>query len=71
MQVAINFNVELFLQYMFEDQNFGKPYFSTYLKLSMFILYLTGFFVWRSWWLQCHKNNRVNKFPLQQIHSLF
>lgn len=38
---------------------YGKPYFSTYVKSSMFIIYLAGFIVWRSWWLQCHKSSMV------------
>lgn len=43
-------------EYLFNDRHFDKPYFSTYLKLSLFVLYLTGFVVCRSWWYQCKKN---------------
>ena len=49
-------------EYIFKDRHYDKPYFSTYLKLSMFILYLVGFLFRRSWWYQCKKQNRVSVF---------
>ncbi|PIO14098.1 hypothetical protein AB205_0044250, partial [Aquarana catesbeiana] len=34
---------------------FDKPFFSTFAKTSMFVLYLLGFIVWRPWRQQCTK----------------
>ncbi|XP_040297808.1 solute carrier family 35 member F5 isoform X1 [Bufo bufo] len=39
-------------------QEFHKPFFSTFAKTSMFILYLLGFVVWRPWRQQCSKRLR-------------
>ncbi|KAG8432200.1 hypothetical protein GDO86_016734 [Hymenochirus boettgeri] len=39
--------------YIFQEYN--KPFFSTFAKTSMFILYLLGFIVWRPWREQCAK----------------
>ncbi|KAM5152243.1 solute carrier family 35 member F5 [Mantella aurantiaca] len=36
-------------------QEFNKPFFSTFAKTSMFVLYLLGFIVWRPWRQQCTK----------------
>lgn len=36
-------------------QEFDKPFFSTFAKTSMFVLYLLGFIVWRPWRQQCTK----------------
>lgn len=41
------------LQYIFKDIGYDKPFFSTYLKTSMFMLYLLGFLFWRPWRRQC------------------
>ena len=40
-------------EYIFKQQNFNKPFFSTYLKTSLFMLYLPGFLVHRPWRDQC------------------
>ena len=40
-------------EYIFKEQNFNKPFFSTYLKTSLFMLYLPGFVVHRPWREQC------------------
>ncbi|XP_041475596.1 solute carrier family 35 member F5-like [Lytechinus variegatus] len=40
-------------QYIFKDIGYDKPFFSTYLKTSMFMLYLLGFLFWRPWRRQC------------------
>ncbi|XP_068102440.1 solute carrier family 35 member F5 isoform X2 [Hyperolius riggenbachi] len=37
-------------------QEFNKPFFSTFAKTSMFILYLLGFAVWQPWRQQCSNN---------------
>ena len=40
-------------EFIFKYQKFNKPFFSTYLKASMFMLYLPGFMVYRPWREQC------------------
>ncbi|KAM8857824.1 solute carrier family 35 member F5-like isoform 1-T1 [Synchiropus picturatus] len=39
--------------YIFKQQEFNKPFFSTFIKTSMFVLYLMGFLLWRPWRQQC------------------
>lgn len=41
------------MQYIFKDENFNKPFFSTYVKTTMFMLYLLGFIFWKPWRDQC------------------
>ncbi|XP_064079213.1 solute carrier family 35 member F5-like isoform X2 [Macrobrachium nipponense] len=43
-------------EYIFHDSGFNKPFFSTYLKTSMFSLYLLGFIFWSPWRHQCSHN---------------
>lgn len=40
-------------QYIFKRQDYNKPFFSTFTKTSMFVLYLLGFLLWRPWRQQC------------------
>ncbi|KAG8178495.1 hypothetical protein JTE90_023423 [Oedothorax gibbosus] len=40
-------------EYIFKDENFSKPFFSTYVKTTMFVLYLLGFVFWKPWRNQC------------------
>ncbi|KAK4295034.1 hypothetical protein Pmani_032369 [Petrolisthes manimaculis] len=40
-------------EYIFSDMGYDKPFFSTYLKTSMFSLYLLAFTFWRPWRQQC------------------
>ncbi|GFT94442.1 solute carrier family 35 member F5 [Nephila pilipes] len=40
-------------EYIFNYENFSKPFFSTYVKTTMFILYLLGFVFWKPWRNQC------------------
>ncbi|XP_076046427.1 solute carrier family 35 member F5 isoform X2 [Oratosquilla oratoria] len=40
-------------KYIFENCGFDKPFFSTYLKTSMFSLYLLRFLFWAPWRRQC------------------
>lgn len=42
---------------LFKDENFHKPFFSTYAKTTMFMLYLTGFLFWKPWRQQCKKSH--------------
>lgn len=39
--------------YIFKRQEYNKPFFSTFTKTSMFVLYLLGFLLWRPWRQQC------------------
>ncbi|XP_008327236.1 solute carrier family 35 member F5 [Cynoglossus semilaevis] len=39
--------------YIFKQQEYNKPFFSTFAKTSMFVLYLLGFLLWRPWRQQC------------------
>ncbi|KAG1675360.1 Solute carrier family 35 member F5 [Nymphon striatum] len=41
------------IEHMFPDGGFHKPFFVTYLKTSMFALYMLGFIVCRPWRAQC------------------
>ncbi|RXM99592.1 Solute carrier family 35 member F5 [Acipenser ruthenus] len=45
-------------QYIFKRQDYNKPFFSTFAKTSMFILYLVGFLVWKPWRQQCTRGFR-------------
>nr|CAB3266246.1 solute carrier family 35 member F5-like [Phallusia mammillata] len=40
-------------EYLFQDIHFNKPYMSTYIKTSMFSIYLLGFIIFPSWRRQC------------------
>ena len=40
-------------EYIFKSQHYNKPFFSTYLKTSLFMLYLPGFVVYKPWRDQC------------------
>ncbi|KAG8239108.1 hypothetical protein J437_LFUL018805 [Ladona fulva] len=40
-------------KYIYHNENFEKPFFSTYLKNSMFSLYLLGFMFWPPWRDHC------------------
>uniref|UniRef100_A0A4W3HQ61 Solute carrier family 35 member F5 n=1 Tax=Callorhinchus milii TaxID=7868 RepID=A0A4W3HQ61_CALMI len=46
-----------FTSYIFEE--YDKPFFSTFAKTSMFLLYLLGFLVWRPWRQQCTYGRHV------------
>ncbi|XP_078408547.1 solute carrier family 35 member F5-like isoform X4 [Cetorhinus maximus] len=47
-------------QYIFKK--YEKPFFSTFAKTSMFVLYLIGFLVWRPWREQCTNGRHVALF---------
>ena len=36
-------------EYIFHDSDFDKPFFTTYLKTSMFVIYLFGFMLFKRW----------------------
>lgn len=50
--------------YIFKRQEYNKPFFSTFTKTSMFVLYLLGFLLWKPWRQQCTGT-------LQRRHSAF
>lgn len=40
-------------EFIFKNQHFSKPFFTTYFKCSLFMLYLPGFLLYRPWRDQC------------------
>jgi len=44
-------------EYIFKQQHYNKPFFSTYVKTSLFMLYLPGFILYKPWRDQCMKGN--------------
>ncbi|XP_064646620.1 solute carrier family 35 member F5-like isoform X2 [Lineus longissimus] len=56
-------------EFIFKDAKFSKPYFSTYLKTSMFILYLAGFLAFRSWRQQCRKNSLTQSTGFEALDT--
>ncbi|XP_072118237.1 solute carrier family 35 member F5-like isoform X2 [Mobula birostris] len=43
-------------------KKYEKPFFSTFAKTSMFVLYLIGFLVWKPWREQCTNGRHVTLF---------
>lgn len=41
------------MQYLFTQADFDKPFFTTYFKTSLFIIYLSAFIFWRPWQRLC------------------
>ena len=41
-------------EYLYHDKKFNKPFFSTYVKTSMFIINFIGFIIWKPWRSQCY-----------------
>ncbi|CAG5865898.1 unnamed protein product [Menidia menidia] len=48
--------------YIFKQQEYNKPFFSTFTKTSMFVLYLLGFALWRPWRQQCTGRRQRSAF---------
>jgi len=47
-------------QYCADAKHFqNKLYFNTFVKSSMFAVYLAGFLLYRSWWYQCQSGTEV------------
>ena len=44
-----------FTEYLYKEKKYNKPFFSTYVKTSLFTIYLLGFIVWKSWRQQCYQ----------------
>lgn len=47
--------VVILFQYIYKNAQFEKPFFSTYVKTSMFTIYLLGLCFWPPWRDQCSK----------------
>lgn len=47
-------------EYIFKDAHFDKPFFTTYVKTSMFSVYLLGFLIFEPWRSQCKKSGTKN-----------
>lgn len=50
----------MFLQYIFKNTDFKKPFFTSYFKTAMFVVYLSGFILWRPWREQCRRGSKVS-----------
>merc|ERR1719290_536154 len=48
-------------EFIFKTQNYSKPFFSTYLKTSLFMLYLPGFLVYKPWRDQCQVGMQLRR----------
>ena len=54
-------------EYIFKTQKFNKPFFSTYLKTSLFMLYLPGFLIYKPWRDQCQLGLRLRRLPRRDL----
>lgn len=52
-------------EYIFNKEKFDKPFFTTYAKTSMFILYLFGFLFWEPWRRQCLHGSTLIQKPVK------
>ncbi|KAK7502422.1 hypothetical protein BaRGS_00006375 [Batillaria attramentaria] len=48
-------------EYIFHNEKYGKPFFTTYVKTVLFSIYLLGFIFWRPWRLQCRRKRDWQK----------
>ena len=53
-------------EYIFKNQNYNKPFFSTYLKTSLFMLYLPGFLIYKPWREQCQMGIHLRRVRNKQ-----
>ncbi|KAI4467251.1 solute carrier family 35 member f5 [Holotrichia oblita] len=59
-------------KYIYHNETYEKPFFCTYLKTSMFMLYLLGFCFWPPWRDSCHKpSNYVFIDPEQEDENFY
>ncbi|KAF5272416.1 hypothetical protein FQA39_LY07884 [Lamprigera yunnana] len=59
-------------KYIYHNEAFEKPFFSTYVKTSMFTLYLLGFCFWPPWRDHCHRtNNYMYIDPNQEDENFY
>lgn len=66
--VILDTAIIFFPQYVFTRYN--KPFFSTFAKTSMFVLYLLGFIVWKPWRQQCTRGFRGRHAAFVSITTL-
>ena len=48
-------NPSHYKQFLFTEESYEKPFFTTYFKTSLFSIYLVAFLFWRPWQRQCCK----------------
>lgn len=62
----------ILFQYIYREAAFEKPFFSTYVRTSMFTLYLLGLCFWPPWREQCNKPATymvlVDMYKLHEYH---
>ena len=54
-------------EFIFKTQNYSKPFFSTYLKTSLFMLYLPGFLLYKPWRDQCQQGIRLRRLQRREV----
>ena len=54
-------------EFIFKTQNYSKPFFSTYLKTSLFMLYLPGFLLYKPWRDQCQQGIRLRRLQRNRL----
>ena len=54
-------------EFIFKTQNYSKPFFSTYLKTSLFMLYLPGFLIYKPWRDQCQLGITLRRLPSRDL----
>ena len=56
----------LFLQHLFTQEGYDKPFFTTYFKTSLLSIYLIAFIFWRPWHRLCCFYNVKNRFKFRK-----
>ena len=56
-------------EFIFKKQNYSKPFFSTYLKTSLFMLYLPGFLLYKPWRDQCQLSIVLRRLPWREMRA--
>ena len=59
-----------FTEFIFKDLNYNKPYFSTYIKTSLFTTYLLGFLVYSPWRQECRQHTRNRESTNGHYHRV-
>ncbi|XP_020613003.1 solute carrier family 35 member F5-like [Orbicella faveolata] len=56
--------------FIFKDEGFNKPFFTTYVKTSSFMIYLTGFIFYEPWRLLCIQSmNQTSSKVTVSVHQ--
>src|SRR5262249_21741975 len=55
-------------EYLYNDKKYNKPFFTTYVKTSLFAVYLLGFIACKSWRQHCHQLIRSLRLSNADIH---